>query len=141
MSKSSFLRTVTARRTILAFALAAVIPPVTAFAQSGAGSDGDAMAKMGMYMNGKVQAPPTPATTGNRAPDGAAMARMGMYVNGSARVRSIQAALNHKAHADLALDGGMDAQTQAALKKFQLAHGLKPTGRITKPTAKALGLN
>ncbi len=141
MYKSPVLRTVTARHTLLAFALAAAVFPVTAFAQSGAGTDGDAMTKMGMYTHRKVQAPPTPATTGNRAPDGAAMARMGMYGNGNARVRSIQATLNHKEHAHLTLDGKMGVQTQAALKKFQVAHGLKPTGQANKQTVKALGLN
>lgn len=47
-------------------------------------------------------------------------------------VKSIQSALNRKEHAHLAVDGKLGAQTMAALKKFQITHGLPATGRPTK---------
>jgi len=56
---------------------------------------------------------------------------------GSALVKSAQAALN-KEGASLATDGIMGPKTRAALKSFQQAHGLKPTGHLDKATRAAL---
>lgn len=38
-------------------------------------------------------------------------------------------------------DGKMGPKTQAALKEFQRAKGLEPTGQLDKPTLTALGLS
>lgn len=59
---------------------------------------------------------------------------------GSPWVKSIQAALNRKEHAHLAVDGKMGRETEIALKKFQKTHGLKPTGHPNKATDHALGM-
>ncbi|MHB1565843.1 MAG: peptidoglycan-binding domain-containing protein [Acidiferrobacter sp.] len=91
--------------------------PMAAFASSGS-----------MMPNGSMSSP------ANR-PHNATMA--GHHI---AWVKSIQSALNRKEHAHLAVDGKLGAQTMAALKKFQIAHGLPATGRPTKATAKALGI-
>ncbi len=56
---------------------------------------------------------------------------------GSTAVKDAQEALN-KQGAGLTVDGKMGPKTQAALKSFQQAHGLKATGKLDKPTKTAL---
>ncbi len=59
---------------------------------------------------------------------------------GNPWIKSLQASLNRAEHAHLAVDGRMDRATKAALERFQKAHGMKPTGRPTLATRKALGM-
>jgi len=54
------------------------------------------------------------------------------------RVAQIQTALNANG-AQLQVDGRMGARTRAALKAYQSAHKLKPTGQPDSATMKALG--
>ena len=54
------------------------------------------------------------------------------------RVAKLQMALNANG-AQLDVDGRMGAKTRDALKAYQSAHGLKPTGRADAATVKALG--
>jgi peptidoglycan hydrolase-like protein with peptidoglycan-binding domain len=55
------------------------------------------------------------------------------------RVAQLQMALNANG-AQLQVDGRMGAQTRAALKTYQSAHKMKPTGQPDAATRKALGL-
>lgn len=55
----------------------------------------------------------------------------------TAEVRSVQEALN-KHGAKLHVDGRLGPKTHAALKTYQMAHGLKATGRIDKATRHSL---
>jgi len=54
------------------------------------------------------------------------------------RVAKLQMALNANG-AQLQVDGKMGSQTRDALKAFQSAHSLKPTGKPDAATLKALG--
>jgi peptidoglycan hydrolase-like protein with peptidoglycan-binding domain len=54
------------------------------------------------------------------------------------RVARIQMALNANG-AQLQVDGKMGSATHAALKSYQSAHNLKPTGQPDSATMKALG--
>jgi peptidoglycan hydrolase-like protein with peptidoglycan-binding domain len=54
------------------------------------------------------------------------------------RVAKVQMALNANG-AQLQVDGRMGAATRAALKSYQSAHKLKPTGQPDSATMKALG--
>ncbi len=110
---------------VMLAAVFACATPIVAFAQmGGAGSSGS-----GSMMGGSSHAPsskPIMGHTGKTA--------------GSPWVKSIQAALNRKEHAHLAVDGKMGHATEIALKKFQKTHGLKPTGHPNKATDHALGM-
>ena len=55
------------------------------------------------------------------------------------QVAKVQMALNSNG-AQLNVDGKWGPSTSAALKSYQSAHGLKPTGRMDGATAKALGM-
>jgi peptidoglycan hydrolase-like protein with peptidoglycan-binding domain len=57
---------------------------------------------------------------------------------GNSKTRAIQKALNHKGY-NVKVDGKMGKQTQAAIKKFQKANGLKATGKANKMTLEKLG--
>jgi peptidoglycan hydrolase-like protein with peptidoglycan-binding domain len=54
------------------------------------------------------------------------------------RIAKIQMGLNANG-AQLDVDGKMGAKTRAALKAYQSAHKLKPTGQPDAATYKALG--
>jgi peptidoglycan hydrolase-like protein with peptidoglycan-binding domain len=54
------------------------------------------------------------------------------------RVAKVQTALNANG-AQLEVDGKMGAKTRDALKAYQSAHQLKPTGHPDAATMKALG--
>lgn len=63
--------------------------------------------------------------------------------NGDARVKAAQKALNAGGMTDgkghrLKLDGKLGPRTTAALKKYQRAHGMSPTGKITPGLLKRL---
>jgi peptidoglycan hydrolase-like protein with peptidoglycan-binding domain len=58
---------------------------------------------------------------------------------GQQRVAKVQMALNASG-AQLTVDGKWGPQTAAALKAYQKAHGLKPSGHIDGATSKALGV-
>ncbi|MHB1513286.1 MAG: peptidoglycan-binding domain-containing protein [Acidiferrobacter sp.] len=118
------------KRTLLGIALASALP-IVAFAQtsntpSSSAQTGSSHSMMG---NGSMGTPNNTSATPMKGKPA-----------GSARVKSIQAALNRKEHAHLAVDGLMGKQTRTALEKFQKAHGIKPSGRPTKATQKALGM-
>ncbi len=113
------------RRTLLGIALAAALP-VAAFAQAGNAASSSAGAGS---PHASTAAPKKSHATSMRPKPG-----------GSPQVKSVQAALNRKEHAHLAVDGVMGAKTRAALEKFQKAHGIKPTGRLNEATEKALGM-
>lgn len=110
--------------TLFAMVLACAAP-ITAFAQmGGAGSSGS-----GSMMGGNSQSKSSKPMMGHAGKG-----------TGSPWVKSIQAALNRKEHAHLAVDGKMGRETEIALKKFQKTHGLKPTGHPNKATDHALGM-
>jgi peptidoglycan hydrolase-like protein with peptidoglycan-binding domain len=58
---------------------------------------------------------------------------------GPAGIRQIQTALQQQGHRDVAVDGKWTDATGAALKKFQEAQKLEPTGTLNLPTLRALG--
>lgn len=126
------------KRTLLGVTLAGALPAI-AFAQAAPSSSQHAsasghpmMGHQGMMGHHGMGAPKTTGAspmTGSTGKPG-----------GSPWVKSIQAALNRKEHAHLAVDGKMGPETRTALEKFQKAHGIKPTGRPTKATQKDLGI-
>jgi len=89
-------------------------------------------------LSATAQTQPAPAAPAAAAP-AAPKAHMHHHHHhmGSAMVKSAQAALN-KEGASLATDGIMGPKTRAALKSYQQAHGLKPTGHLDKATRAAL---
>lgn len=70
--------------------------------------------------------PPPPAMPANLTP-------------AQQKVAKVQMALNSNGAA-LDVDGKWGSKTSSALKAFQAAHKLKPTGHMDGATAKALGL-
>lgn len=59
---------------------------------------------------------------------------------GAEQVRAIQQALEEKGHTPGDIDGIMGPKTRAALRQFQTAEGMEPTGRPDAKTLTALGL-
>jgi peptidoglycan hydrolase-like protein with peptidoglycan-binding domain len=59
----------------------------------------------------------------------------------SAQITQVQQALKAKGYDPGSTDGVMGTQTQEALRKFQQANGLQPTGTVDSRTAKALGIS
>lgn len=80
---------------------------------------------------------PLTATTSFAQTQPTAKSHMAHRSAGSASVKDAQEALN-KQGAGLTVDGKMGPKTQAALKSFQQAHGLKATGKLDKATKAAL---
>lgn len=61
--------------------------------------------------------------------------------NGSTgNVKTVQQALKDKGHDPGPIDGVMGAKTKEALKEFQTASNLKPTGTLNSQTAEKLGV-
>jgi len=65
---------------------------------------------------------------------------MGKMTTGKADNREVQEALKAKGNDPGPIDGRMGAKTQAALKAFQEANGLKATGQLDSQTAEKLGV-
>ena len=55
-------------------------------------------------------------------------------------VKSVQQALKDKGNDPGPIDGHMGHKTEAAVKDFQKANGLKETGKVDKETADKLGI-
>jgi peptidoglycan hydrolase-like protein with peptidoglycan-binding domain len=55
-------------------------------------------------------------------------------------VRSVQQALRDRGFDAGHVDGHWDNRTETALRRFQQANGLRPTGRLDERTASALGV-
>jgi lysozyme family protein len=53
--------------------------------------------------------------------------------------KSVQRSLREAGY-PIAVDGVIGPQTRSALRDFQSAHGLEPTGRVNKATLTKLGL-
>lgn len=119
------------KRTLLSAALAAAFP-IVAFAQTGGSMSSS---HMDSSPNSRPMMTSGPHTTGSQPTTGSTG-----KPGGSPWIKSIQAALNRKEHAHLAVDGKMGKETRTALKKFQKSHGLKPTGTPNKATQHALGM-
>ena len=66
--------------------------------------------------------------------------RHGQQAIGSDRAREIQAALIREKYLDGQPNGLWDARTTAAMRKFQAAHGLNPTGKLDALSLQKLGL-
>ncbi len=124
MSRYSFF--LLSKRTFLGIALAGALP-VAAFAHTATSRPASAKSAINSPM-GEQEHPGKGPMTGAALP------------GGNPRIKALQASLNRAEHAHLAVDGKMDRATQAALKRFQKMHGMKPTGRPNKATKKALGL-
>lgn len=89
-------------------------------------------------------APPAPAPAPMAAPAPTppppAMPAMPAHLSPAQQhVAKLQMALNANG-AQLKVDGNWGPATRAALKTYQGAHQLKPTGHVDAATAKALGL-
>jgi peptidoglycan hydrolase-like protein with peptidoglycan-binding domain len=119
------------KRALLGVVLASALPAV-AFAQAGGAQSSS--------QTGAASGHPMMGHAGMGAPKTTGANPMAGKSGGSPWVKSIQAALNRKEHAHLAVDGKMGPETRTALEKFQKAHGIKPTGRPNKVTEKDLGL-
>jgi membrane-bound lytic murein transglycosylase B len=59
---------------------------------------------------------------------------------GSEQVTAIQQALKDRGHDPGKIDGLMGPRTRAALREFQTAEGIEPTGRSDETTLAALGV-
>ena len=70
---------------------------------------------------------------------GAAWAADGLFVD-SNTVRQVQESLSDRGYRTGAADGRMGPQTQAAVRRFQRAEKLVPTGQLNRQTLIALGL-
>lgn len=81
--------------------------------------------------------PPAPAPVAAPAPPPAPMMPAGL-TPAQQHVAKIQMALNANG-AQLQVDGKWGPKTSAALKSYQSAHNLKPTGKPDGATMKALG--
>jgi len=55
-------------------------------------------------------------------------------------VRQVQTTLNDRGYRTGGADGRMGPQTQAAVRKFQRAESLEPTGQLNRQTLVALGI-
>jgi peptidoglycan hydrolase-like protein with peptidoglycan-binding domain len=60
--------------------------------------------------------------------------------SGGESVKALQTALNAKGGANIKVDGKMGKETRDALKKYQQANGLTPTGRSDAATRAKLGV-
>jgi len=80
--------------------------------------------------------PPTPVAAPAPPPPPAMPANL---TPAQQKVAKVQMALNANG-ATLDVDGKWGSKTSAALKEYQKAHNLKPTGKMNGATAKALGL-
>lgn len=95
---------------------------------------------------GLVFAVMTQASLGRAQPAGGgaegdpAMAGAPLYISPSG-VRVIQQSLNQGGYADLVADGRWTEETREALRDFQQARGLEPTGNLDLATINALGLS
>jgi peptidoglycan DL-endopeptidase CwlO len=97
-----------------------------------------AVASLGACSNPTPPPPPPPAPAAAPAPPPAPMMPANL-TPAQQRVAKVQMALNTNG-ANVQVDGKWGPKTGAALKAFQSAHGLKATGTMNGPTAKALGL-
>jgi peptidoglycan hydrolase-like protein with peptidoglycan-binding domain len=82
---------------------------------------------------------PPPAPVAAPAPPPPAPAMPANLTPAQQKVAKVQMALNANG-ATLDVDGKWGAKTSAALKAYQQAHNLKPTGKMNGETAKALGM-
>lgn len=83
--------------------------------------------------------PPAPAPVAAPAPPPPPPAMPANLTPAQQRVAKVQMALNANG-AQLTVDGKWGSQTSAALKAYQQAQHLKPTGKMDGATAKALGV-
>ena len=83
--------------------------------------------------------PPAPAPVAAPAPPPPAPTMPANLTPAQQKVAKVQMALNSNG-ASLDVDGKWGPKTSAALKAFQEAHHLKPTGKMNGATAKALGV-
>jgi len=93
----------------------------------------------GCASNPPPPAAPAPAPMAAPAPPPAPPAMPSNLTPAQQRVAQLQMALNANG-AQIQVDGRMGAQTRAALKTYQSAHKMKPTGQPDAATRKALGL-
>ena len=68
-------------------------------------------------------------------------ARSGETTSNSAIVRSVQQSLNQKGYDAGAVDGRWGSNTESAVRQFQEANGLAPTGSLDPQTLSALGVS
>jgi peptidoglycan hydrolase-like protein with peptidoglycan-binding domain len=65
----------------------------------------------------------------------------GMATAGDEKVKAAQQALKDKGHDPGDVDGRMGAKTKAALRDFQKAQGIQPSGRLDAKTMQSLGMD
>ena len=87
----------------------------------------------------KAPPPPAPVPVAAPAPAPSPPAMPANLTPAQQRIAKIQMALNANG-AQLDVDGKSGAGTHAALKSYQSAHNLKPTGRPDAATMKSLGI-
>ena len=75
----------------------------------------------------------------DRTNTGGSRSATGMHGNAQ-NVKAIQQALKDKGHDPGPIDGVMGSQTKQALKSFQSANNLQPTGTLNAETAEKLGI-
>jgi peptidoglycan hydrolase-like protein with peptidoglycan-binding domain len=83
--------------------------------------------------------PPAPAPVAAPAPPPPAPMMPANLTPKQQQVAKVQMALKSNG-AQLTVDGKWGPASSAALKSFQSAHSLKPTGKMDGATAKALGM-
>ena len=83
--------------------------------------------------------PPAPTPVAQPAPPPPPPAMPANLTPAQQRVAKVQMALNANG-AQLTVDGKWGPKTSVALKMYQQAHNLKPTGKMDAASAKALGV-
>lgn len=82
----------------------------------------------------------SPSASGDKQPRSASAGGQSQ-AGGDERIKQVQQKLKDQGHDAGPVDGVMGPKTQAALKEFQSAKGLKDSGQLDRETMAALGLS
>ena len=82
----------------------------------------------------------SPSASGDKQP-GSASAGGQSQAGGDEKIKQVQQKLKDQGHDAGPVDGVMGPKTQAALKEFQSAKGLKDSGQLDRETMAALGVS
>ncbi|HKA33396.1 MAG TPA: peptidoglycan-binding domain-containing protein [Candidatus Binatia bacterium] len=110
------------------------------WAQTKSGSDA-ATSSDSSKSTSKMKSDKSSTSSSDMGSSGSSMDMSKSASGGSENVKKVQEALKEKGQDPGPIDGRMGAKTKAALKSYQSANNLKPTGRLDSETAKSLGVS
>jgi peptidoglycan hydrolase-like protein with peptidoglycan-binding domain len=87
-----------------------------------------------IFLGGMVAAPVFADQNADQSNNGQQMGQSQSSLKGSVEVREIQQYLNNHGYHAGKVDGQWGSRTSAAVKRFQQAKGLKPTGQLDDQT-------